>query len=371
MKKLFTLLTATSLFAACGKSPKKEVISKKAINQIVKDDKLISAKLVTDGGSIDDKSFNQTMWEGVKRFTGAGEQYYVIPSADNSQDRQTLYSRILKDAQLMVVGGYQHKEAITEFQKNMPENRGIIYLDGVVASPAVNSIVFDTEEIAFYAGYLTAQYLSRNVTEFDKKDSEGLKVGTYGGMNFEAVTAFMGGFQQGVQYWNDNLKDGDKKVEFIKLGSSKDSYFSGNFRPGSGKALSEKLINKGADVILPVAGPQTLDTLAAIKEKQAHTLVIGVDTDQVLQYTEHSDKFLTSILKKMDIASERAIKHALGVVSNSDYGLGKTTVGTVSNNLLDLAFDGDNILLKNDYELVKEDQKISTAAKKATKKFEA
>ncbi len=377
MKKLLTVFAASGLIAACG-GTKKETPTQKTTaicptsTVIIKrDTNLKSAKMITDGGSIDDKSFNNSIWDGVKKYVGTGSNNYIIPTASNAKDRQTVYKKALSDTQLLVLGGYQHKDALEAFCGSIEANRGIVYIDGIVESGNINSITFKTQEAAFYAGYLSAKYLSDNKTDFDVKGSEGLKVGTYGGMDIQPVTAFMGGFQQGVEFWNANIKDDQSKVEFIKLGSSAESYFSGNFRAGGGKAISEKLVNKGADMILPVAGPQTLDTLKVVEEKGAITLVIGVDTDQVTQYKGHEDRFFTSILKKMDIASYNAIQVILGDKEDKDYGLGKVTEGTMANELLGLANSGDNKMANSEYEFAKEDSKISAAAEKATDTFNA
>jgi basic membrane protein A len=53
--------------------------------------------------------------------------------------------------------------------------------------------------------------------------------------------------------------------------------------------LAQTLLELGADVIMPVAGPQTIDTVQEIKNQRSKTVVIGVDTPQ-----ENSDVNTTS-----------------------------------------------------------------------------
>lgn len=66
--------------------------------------------------------------------------------------------------------------------------------------------------------------------------------------------------------------------------SSKD--FTNSFAPGDATALSSTYLDKGAQIIVSVAGPQTADTIGAIKEagKVGKAYVIGPDTDQSLAY---------------------------------------------------------------------------------------
>ena len=354
MKKLFTSILAAASVAACGAG------------------KSSTVKLVTDGGDVSDKSFNETIWNGVKKYAGNSSSNWIKPNSTNKQDLKTIYAKVLKDkTEIIVMGGFQHSDALKEYAPEAPEGKGFIYIDGEVSGDNINSIQFKTQEAAFYAGYLTAQHLSENKEKYDTDESRGLKVGTYGGMDFSTVTAFMGGFQQGVAFWNSKVSGNQNTIEFIKLGSTAASYFSGGFKPGQGKAISEKLINAGADVILPVAGPQTLDTLTAIAEKKAPTLVVGVDTDQAAQYEKYSDKFLTSILKNMDKAGYEAIRAIKGEEKNDLYGYGKTSWGTIKNGLIGLAFDGKNKIKKADYDKAVENSEINAAAVAATDKFEA
>jgi basic membrane lipoprotein Med (substrate-binding protein (PBP1-ABC) superfamily) len=49
---------------------------------------------------------------------------------------------------------------------------------------------------------------------------------------------------------------------------------------GDGKACAQTLLAYGADVIMPVAGPQTIDTVQEIKNQKSNCIVVGVDTPQ-------------------------------------------------------------------------------------------
>jgi basic membrane lipoprotein Med (substrate-binding protein (PBP1-ABC) superfamily) len=61
-----------------------------------------------------------------------------------------------------------------------------------------------------------------------------------------------------------------------------DSYFSNSFSIGDGKPLVQALLQRGADAILPVAGPQTMDAVKEIQSYKSNCIVVGIDTEQEL-----------------------------------------------------------------------------------------
>ena len=338
-----------------------------ATNKLTKDSNLRSAKHVTDGGPVTDKSFNETIFKGLQDYNGSTASNAVVqPDAQSAVDvKINLYKKTFEDSQIIVAGGFQHTDALKKIGSEIPKQRGFIFVDGKVENPSIANVVFNIEEAAFLAGYATADYLNKMKSTYGK---DGLKAGTFGGRNFPTVTAFMGGFQQGIEYYNTN-KAGATKVEFVKLGSKQEDYFSGSFTVGKGKAITQKLLSKGADVILPVAGPQTGDALDAIKEKKSNALVVGVDTDQVKQYKDFSSTFLTSILKRMDIAVTEALQYIYSENDKTQYGLGKTTVGTLSNGLVGIAGGGNNLLSESELDRITSNSKLMAAAKKAKNFF--
>jgi phosphate/phosphite/phosphonate ABC transporter binding protein len=95
--------------------------------------------------------------------------------------------------------------------------------------------------------------------------------------------------------------------------------------------MGESLMDEGADVIMPVAGPVGLGTAAAVKER-GNAYIIGVDSDWYLTAPDYADITLTSVLKNMDITTLAAIKSAMdGTFA------GGLTVGTLENGGVGLA----------------------------------
>jgi len=154
-------------------------------------------------------------------------------------------------------------------------------------------------------------------------------VGTFGGIKIPPVTIFMKGFEAGVKYYNQ--KHGTN-VEVLGWDTAKDEgLFTGNFEStDDGRRFAESLMDEGADIILPVAGPVGLGSAAACKERG--TMLIGVDTDWYISAPEFKEVYLTSILKNMDVAVFDAIK----AVTRGTFK-GGVYVGTLKNNGVGIA----------------------------------
>ncbi len=76
--------------------------------------------------------------------------------------------------------------------------------------------------------------------------------------------------------------------------------------------LGESLLDEGADIIMPVAGPVGAGTLAVLQERGTGML-IGVDTDWAVEYLTPStaDFILSSVLKNMDVLVKETVGKAL------------------------------------------------------------
>jgi len=177
--------------------------------------------------------------------------------------------------------------------------------------PNVLGLTFATDQAAFLAGYLAAGMTKTG------------KVGTFGGIEIPPVTIFMVGFANGVAHYN--------KVHGTNVEVLGTKFYVGNFEStDDGRRAGESLMDEGADIIMPVAGPVGLGTAAAVKERGK--MLIGVDTDMVISAPEYKDVILTSVLKNMDVAVFEAIK----AVKEGTFK-GGTYVGTLANNGVGLA----------------------------------
>jgi basic membrane protein A len=108
----------------------------------------------------------------------------------------------------------------------------------------------------------------------------------------------MDGFWYGVQYYNE--QNGTTVQVLGWDPATQTGLFTGNFEStDDGATFGNNLMDEGADIIMPVAGPVGLGTAAAAKER-GNVWIIGVDSDWTQTAPDYADIVLTSVLKKMD-----------------------------------------------------------------------
>jgi basic membrane protein A len=191
----------------------------------------------------------------------------------------------------------------------------------------VAELVFSTDQAAFLAGYVAA-----GVTETGK-------VGTYGGINLPTVNIFMKGFQLGIEQYNE---DNGTDVQLIGWdNAADDGLFTGDFTDqAKGRSTTQTLLDQGADIIMPVAGPVGLGSIEAIEASGGTAKLIWVDTDGCVSVEESCDMFLTSVMKNMDVAVRDVI-----LAGSEDEFEGGTNEGTLENDGVGIApfheFDAD------------------------------
>jgi basic membrane protein A and related proteins len=262
---------------------------------------------VTDTGGVDDRSFNQTAYKGVQDAADElGFEPAVLESQAESDFAPNIQSFIDQGCDLIVTVGFLLGGATGDAATANPDqNFAIVDYDYSTAAgdaqdeyDNVKELTFSTDQAAFLAGYVAAAM------------SETGTVGTYGGINLPTVTIFMKGFQLGIEQYNE---DNGANVELVGWdNAADDGLFTGDFEDQSkGRATTEGLLDDGADVIMPVAGPVGLGTIEAIRARtDSNAKVIWVDTDGCVSVPDDCDLFLTSVMKNMDVAVHDATVEA-------------------------------------------------------------
>lgn len=282
---------------------------------------------VTDTGGVDDKSFNQTANAGLVRAEDElGVEGKVLESTSDADFEPNLTSFIEGDCALIVPVGFLLADATAAAAEANPDQKfAIVDYDFFDADAGedisfdnVEELTFATDEAAFLAGYAAAG------------TSKSGKVGTFGGINIPTVTIFMDGFLAGVQQYNTDF---DKSVEVLGWDGS-DGLFVGDFEDtDKGKSYTKDLIDEGADIIMPVAGPVGNGTIAAVKEAGNPDVgIVWVDVDGCSSLPDDCQYFLTSVEKKMD----NAVFDSIESVVNDDFQSG-LYVGTLDNEGVDIA----------------------------------
>jgi len=252
--------------------------------------------LVTDIGGIDDKSFNQGTWEGIKAYAKennlkvGGEVKYLqsTAEADYVPNLSTFADEKLD---LIVAPGFLFNSAMAEVATQYPKQRFLI-IDSVVKDKGgkmllnVANAVFAEHEGSFLVGVAAALK-----AKADHKD----KVGFVGGMKFPLIEKFEAGFEQGVKAVYPECK---VLVDYAGVFTD----------PGKGQALAAKQFGAGAYVVFHAAGGTGNGVIKEAKERTQKGDVrwaIGVDKDQFNDgvYASGKSAVLTSMMKRVDVAA--------------------------------------------------------------------
>lgn len=315
---LTLLVLATVALAACGAPATEPTFTEEPMAELPGAGVLVCQ--VTDTGGIDDKSFNATAWKGVldaEELLGVEGKY--LESQQQTDYEKNINAFIEEGCDLIVTVGYLLGDATAAAAEANP-NQKFSIVDYAYDPPLryVLGQVFNTQEAAFLAGYLAAGLTQTG------------KIGTFGGIQIPTVTPFMDGWYLGAQHYNEVHGTNVEVLGWDPM--AQEGLFTGNFESADdGRAMGEQLMDEGADIIMPVAGPVGLGTAAAIQER-GNAYVVGVDADWVLTSPQFANITLTSVLKNMDVTTLDAITDV--VEGNFKGG---TTVGTLDNGGVGLA----------------------------------
>jgi basic membrane protein A and related proteins len=312
------------LAAACGSSPSTSSSSTKSTGTTASG-KFLGC-MVTDTGGIDDKSFNQSSWEGMQAAAATDPSKISVtylPSTTTADYASNISTFVAKKCGIIVTVGFLMADATQAAAKANPTQKFAI-VDCSYASdclsgtkePNIDQLVFNTVQDGFLGGYLAAAESKTHV------------VATYGGEDFGTVTIYEDGFQDGVDYYNTQNHASVKLLGWNE--TSQKGSFIGNFTDlGAGQALTNTFIGDGADVIFPVAGGVGLGTAKAIQTADSAGKSISmewVDTDGCISAAQYCQYMLTSVTKGIT----EAVKTAVLAAADGTFK-GGTYIGTLAN----------------------------------------
>lgn len=309
MKRILSLLLVitlcATLFAGCG-APK-----------------TFELALVTDLGSIDDKSFNQGSWEGVVKYAkekNITHKYYKPSEGTNAAYLSAIDLAIKGGAKVVVTPGYLFEVPIYEAQTKYPDTKFIL-VDGTPHTEDykdfktennVLCILYAEEQAGFMAGYAAV------------KDGF-TKLGFMGGMAVPAVIRYGYGFLQGAEVAAKEmgLPEGSISVMY--------NYTGDFYATPETQAKAAGWYGSGTEVIFACGGKLGNSVMAAA-EANKDKFVIGVDVDQ---YAE-SKTVISSAMKQLGISVYKGLESYY----NNKWEGGKTWV-------LDASNDGVALAMKN------------------------
>ena len=247
--------------------------------------------LITDIGTIDDKSFTQGSWEGLKKYAeekGITYKYYKPAGKDTDSKIDSIYLAISSGAKLIVTPGYLFEPAIYKVQDIYPEINFVL-LDGTPQDGTytdfrieknVYAVLYAEEEAGFLAGYGVVKEGYTNL-------------GGMGGMAEPSVIRFGYGFVQGADYAAKELGVKNIKIDYTYIGGYEPT-------PEVQTKASSWFI-KGVQVIFAPAGGAGNSVMSAAEQNKGY--VIGVDVDQSVE----SPTVITSAMKMIGESVYNAI----------------------------------------------------------------
>lgn len=273
--------------------------------------------LVTDLGTIDDKSFNQGAWEGMKKYAeenGISYKYYQPQEGTTDSYVETIGLAIEGGAKLVVCPGFLFEEPVYIVQDQYPEV-SFILLDGephdadynYATKENVMPILFQEDQAGYLAGYAAV------------KDGN-TKLGFMGGMAVPAVIRYGYGFVQGA----------DAAAEEMGVDVEVMYNYTGAFAATpEAQAMAASWYQNGTEVVFGCGGAVGNSVMAAAEEAGAK--VIGVDVDQ----SSESETVVTSAMKQLSVSVYDGVK----AFYDGSFPGGSTTVFTAANDGVGLPMD--------------------------------
>lgn len=271
--------------------------------------------VIYDMGGKFDKSFNEGVYNGIKKFSAeTGVEVMEFEVTNEAQRQQAMEKMVQRGATVVLGVGFAQADAISAVAAANPDVKFSIIDVSWLDHPNLRQYGFKEQEGSYLVGMAAAMA------------SKTGKVGFVGGMDIPLIRAFGCGYEQGVKAVN-----GDAEVLQNMTGTTPAAWND----PTKGAELTQSQIDRGADVVFSAAGATGLGVLQAAAD--AGKLSIGVDSNQ---NHLHPGSVLTSMLKRVDVAAYDTMKDAM----SGDFETGVRVLG-VKDGGIDWALDEHNAAL--------------------------
>lgn len=270
-------------------------------------EELFCIGLVTDIGSVDDKSFNQAAYEGMKALEGDGVQTKFIETTDTKDYAANIKQFTDDKYDAIVTVGFLMTEATQTAGKANPETTfiGVDQFQETVV-PNVTGLIFPEANAGYAAGYLAGL-----MTKTDK-------IGIVLGLEIPPTQAYAKGYEQGS-------KASNPKISVAKVYHPAGENAFNDPTWGAGEA--RKMLAQGADIIFGAGGATGNGALGEVAKAEGageSLFCIGVDLDQWNTVPEAQPCLITSAEKKLTDGTSTLLKQAQdGSIKGGNF-LGKT-----------------------------------------------
>ena len=301
--------------------------SKKSITEI--------ALITTAEGTIGDRSFIQSAWEGVEEYAKENKKkykYYDPAQMTDAAYAESVELAVLDGAKIIIAPGYLFTDTVYKSQKKYPDVKFIL-IDAVPLNAngdeeiAKNTIclLYAEEQAGFLAGYAAVKDGYKNM-------------GFFGGMELPPVIRYGYGFIQGAEY-------AAKELNMAKNSITLNYLYTGSFEASTANQAKAALwYHKGTKVIFACGGAVGKSVIAAAEIANAY--VIGVDSDQSFD----SSAVITSAMKMV----KASVYKELDAYYEDEFVSGASQILNVSNDGIGLAIENSHFakFTKDDYEKI-------------------
>ena len=252
--------------------------------------------VVFDKGGKFDKSFNEGVWNGIRKFVDeTGVEVLEFQVTNEAQREQAMRRMVRRGATVILAVGFSQADAINAVAGDHPDRQFAIIDVFWLDRPNLRQYAFKEHEGSYLVGVAAAL------------TSKTGKIGFVGGMDVPLIRKFACGYVQGA-------REARSGIEVLRnmTGTTPAAWND----PAKGTELARGQIDRGADIVYHAAGATGLGVIRAVAD--AGKLAIGVDSNQNGLAPGH---VLTSMLKRVDVAAYQTLKDAKD---------GKFTAGVVT-----------------------------------------
>jgi basic membrane lipoprotein Med (substrate-binding protein (PBP1-ABC) superfamily) len=266
--------------------------------------------LVTDMGTVDDKGFNQSAWEGVTLAKDKGLVQYAqfIETKDPADYARHINEFADKGFDTIVTVGWSMNQVTLDAALKYP---GILFVgvDQMIDPPQtwpenLAGLNFPEDQAGFLVGALAAQM-----------SKSGFITAICGPSEIPPVWRFGEGFRAGAAF--ADKQTGRNTIVEVVYHELNDKSFT-DFEWGA--EIAKALVDKGADVVFGCGGVTGNGAVTAAA--QAGRYAIGTDSDQYYTLPEAAPRMLSSAMKDITPGVFNLIESAKNGTFKGGYRLG-------------------------------------------------
>ncbi len=243
--------------------------------------------LVTDVGEIDDKSFNQSAWEGVLSAETCGATVNYIETKSSEDYAENIAEFAENDYDIIVTVGFALGVATAEAAALYPDVTfiGVDQFQGETLANVVG-LVFHEDHSGYLAGVLAARLTQSNVI-----------AAVLGTDQVPPVVAFKEGYEAGALATNPDLTI----ISTYHPGAIDQAFTD----PEWGAATAKQALDQNADVVFAAGGKTgnggLIEVANAVGDDGPPPFCIGVDSDQWETVPEAHPCLVSSAMKLVDV----------------------------------------------------------------------